>query len=442
MSYDICYIGAGPATIGSVLELIDKKYTGRILIIEKGKSLHCRLPNEVVSGWAGAGCFSDAKLSSGMNVGGYIPNLTEEKLNIYEQKVLDKFNKFSLIPLKWDETTDFDTLPSNLKWDKHKTLHVGSDRGREIFLDMENFIDSQSNIDIMFESEVLDIDKLLNGKYSLKINNCNMNILTIATSKVVVATGQKNTLPSKLISKYNLGTTPRAIQLGVRVVDEINPDYEKIIKANYDFKFTQEKDWGDGVKTKVRTFCCNSGNAHVCEEKNSEGFSCFNGHAYKTSDPSNHSVNYGIICELEDNIGDLGIGILDSKEKQIELMKKINNKFTWQIDNFDGDRVNPLRYLTDGFDHLKGYYPSYVLLALKEFVEELSKIIDISQARYLYPEVKLNDGKMIKLNNYESSEEGLYFIGDCYSTRGIVKSMLSGIQLTEYLMEEEYGKYF
>lgn len=439
--YDLIFIGAGPATIGSVLELIDKNYKGTILIIEKGKSLKYRLPNEVISGWAGAGAFSDCKLSSSLSVGGSIPNLTEEKLEIYEQKLLDKFNKFTLIPLKWDETTDFDTSPSNLKWDKHKTLHVGSDRGREIFLDMENFIESQPNIDIMFESEVLDVDKI-NGNWVVKINSCNMNVLTISAFKVIIATGQKNTLPSRLIEKYHLLTTPRAIQLGVRVVDEINSDYEKIIKANYDFKFTQEKDWGDGVKTKVRTFCCNSGNAHVCEEKNSEGFSCFNGHAFKQPDPNNHSVNYGIICELEDPGMDLFIGKLDSKEKQIELMKKINNKFTWQVDNFNGDKVSPLRYLLDGFNHLTGYYPSYILIALEEFVKELSKIIDLSQAKYLYPEVKLNDGKMIKCNNYESSEKGLYFIGDCYSTRGILKAFSQGIELSNFLIEEEMDKCF
>ena len=47
--YDLCYVGAGPATMFSVLHLIKNGYKGKICIVEKGKSLKNRLPNEVLN---------------------------------------------------------------------------------------------------------------------------------------------------------------------------------------------------------------------------------------------------------------------------------------------------------------------------------------------------------------------------------------------------------
>lgn len=428
----IVFVGAGPATIGAVLKLIDNKYEGKIVIFEKGKSLDNRLPTEVVEGFAGAGCFSDCKLSSALSVGGIIPNLTQEDLEKYGQEILTYFNRFSPDKLEWSHTSSFDTHTTNLTFDVHKTLHVGSDRGREIFYKMEKFITSQSNIKILFETEVDDVvdhGYLQGFEHPFVVYYHNKERKGyVEADKVIIATGQKNTLPGKLIKKFNLSTTPRALQLGVRVVDEMNPQYEEIIKANYDFKFVKEYNYKNNVKVRVRTFCCNSGNAHVCAEKASEGFVCFNGHAYKTPDPNNHSVNYGIMCEVS------GLKKYNSKAKQIELTKKVNNKENWLTDNFNNDgEVRPIRELLKGFKHLKGYYPKVVINSLTDFMWELNKLVDLSKAKYLYPEVKLNEGKAVQTTNWESSLKGLYFIGDCNYTRGIIKSLLSGIGVAEEL---------
>ena len=50
VSYNLCYIGAGPATMFSILYLIKNGYDGKICVIEKGKSLKNRQPNEVCYG--------------------------------------------------------------------------------------------------------------------------------------------------------------------------------------------------------------------------------------------------------------------------------------------------------------------------------------------------------------------------------------------------------
>ena len=61
---------------------------------------------------------------------------------------------------------------------------------------MEDFISSQPNIEIKFETEVLDID---GSEYDYKLSLQDNSI--IETERVILATGQKNVLPSKVIEK-------------------------------------------------------------------------------------------------------------------------------------------------------------------------------------------------------------------------------------------------
>lgn len=432
--YDLVFIGAGPATITAVLSLIDKGYKGEIVIIEKGRKIEDRTPDQVVNGVGGAGTYSDGKISSSWkSIGGYIPWLAEENFNNYEDKIINYYKKFTDKPenIQWAITTDFDTSPSSLKWDVHKTLHLGTEVTRNIFYSMEKYITSQPNIELITEAEVLDIyrDKVKN-EFTLALTGSK----AITTKNVIIATGQKNKLPGLIMKLSDISTTPSAFQIGIRVEDIINPQYEKIIKANYDFKFVKEYQYKNGVKVRVRTFCCNSGNAHTCAEKNSEGFTCFNGHAFKTPDPNNHTVNYGIMCEVE------GTDKFDSKDKQINLMKEINASDMWEFNNFDIDgSVKPKCKLLGELTAIEKYYPKEVIKSMKDFIQELNKIVDLSQAHYLYPEVKLNEGrKPLLTKGWETSVKGLYMLGDCTSyTRGILKSSLSGLQFVDHFLGDE-----
>lgn len=434
--YDLSFIGAGPSTVTALLYLIESGYKGKICVIEKGKLVEDRTLQDVVSGFAGAGCASDGKLSSSWkNVGGYIPWLSEEDFNRYEEKIINYYKRFTSgnpEHIKWATTTNFDTSPSSLKWDVHKTLHLGTEVTRSIFYNIEKYITSQPNIDLITETEVSNVfrDKV-KGEFTLALTNSK----AIATKNVVIATGQKNKLPGLLMKFYNLSTTPSAFQIGIRVEDTMNPQYEEIIKANYDFKFVKEYSYKNGVKVRVRTFCCNSGNAHTCAEKNSEGFTCFNGHAFKTPDPNNHTVNYGIMCEVE------GTDKFDTKNKQINLMKEINASDMWKFNNFDIDgSVKPKCKLLGSLTAIEKYYPKEIIESMKDFIQELNKVVDLSNAHYLYPEVKLNEGrKPLLTNGWETNVKGLYMIGDATSwTRGILKSSISGIQFAgEFLIKNE-----
>ena len=86
--FDVIIIGAGPSGIFCAYELLKNKPDMKVLIIEKGRSIEkrqcpkrktkecvgCR-PCSITTGFAGAGAFSDGKLSLSPDVGGHLPEI-------------------------------------------------------------------------------------------------------------------------------------------------------------------------------------------------------------------------------------------------------------------------------------------------------------------------------------------------------------------------------
>ena len=119
--YDVVIVGAGPAGLFSAYELIEKNNKLKVLLIDQGKfastrvcsmnkygtkCLNCK-PCQILSGYGGAGTFSDGKLN-------YVPKLGKSDLYKYmssddaEKLLLDTeniFNKFGM---------DSDVYPTNM----------------------------------------------------------------------------------------------------------------------------------------------------------------------------------------------------------------------------------------------------------------------------------------------------------------------------------------
>ena len=84
--FDVIIIGAGPGGIFCAYELMEKKQDLKVLVVEKGRSIEKRncpkrvtkqcvgcKPCSITTGFAGAGAFSDGKLSLSPDVGGNLP---------------------------------------------------------------------------------------------------------------------------------------------------------------------------------------------------------------------------------------------------------------------------------------------------------------------------------------------------------------------------------
>ena len=86
--YDVIIIGAGPSGIFCAYRLKEERPDIKILMIEKGRSIEKRncpkrktkvcvncKPCSITTGFAGAGAFSDGKLSLSPDVGGNLPEI-------------------------------------------------------------------------------------------------------------------------------------------------------------------------------------------------------------------------------------------------------------------------------------------------------------------------------------------------------------------------------
>lgn len=99
-TYDVIIVGAGPSGIFCAYELLNSDKNLKVLMIEKGrriekracpkrktaKCVNCK-PCSITTGFAGAGAFSDGKLSLSPDVGGNLPEILgyDKALNLIKE---------------------------------------------------------------------------------------------------------------------------------------------------------------------------------------------------------------------------------------------------------------------------------------------------------------------------------------------------------------------
>jgi uncharacterized FAD-dependent dehydrogenase len=147
LEFDVIIAGAGPAGIFSALELAEN--TGlSLLMLDKGPDINQRKcpanrgmecincdPCSLLSGWGGAGAFSDGKLTLSTEVGGWLNEYcTKEKLSQlvnYVDSVYLKFGApkhlYGADPDKIEEI-DRKAALAGLKLIPQKIRHMGTEK--------------------------------------------------------------------------------------------------------------------------------------------------------------------------------------------------------------------------------------------------------------------------------------------------------------------------
>lgn len=454
MKYDIIIVGAGPCGIFTALELKKNNPNKSILILEKGNPILKRIcpkrktgncvncsPCNITTGFAGAGAYSDGKLSLSPDVGGNLPEYigykkTQELID-YVDKIYLKFGAdkkiYGIGNKEQIDKIRKKAIISNLKLVECPIRHMGTEEGYNIYSKIETYL-KEIGVELKFRNPVKDI--ILNDNREIEGVLADKKYLA---DKVVIAVGREGSDWLKnLCHKHDIDTETGDVDIGVRV-ETRNEIMEELNKAMYESKLIYYTPTFDD---KVRTFCTNPG-GEVSTEYYDDNLAVVNGHSYKSNDlktkntnfallvtkhftkPFNSPIEYGMhIAKLGNMLS--GNKILVQRYGDFKKGRRTNKKRLY--------RNNIIPTLKDAVPgDLSLVLPHRLLKDIDEMIIALNNVAPgiASDETLLYGvEVKFYSNKVITNDNFETNIKNLYVGGDGAGiTRGLMQASVNGVLL-------------
>jgi uncharacterized FAD-dependent dehydrogenase len=433
MDKQIVIVGAGVAGVNAATKLVDNGYPGELItVIDMGKDPYNRKPEEVMTGFLGAGGWSDGKLTYHTAIGGQLSKYCgEDKAMELMDQVITNFKRFHPKPEEVQcsnpvEEPEFIKPYFGLRL--FPVWHVGTDYLSEIAKNWYDYLVSKG-INFIWETKVTDID----FEYQSVFLNENGSRFE-KYDELIFAVGKSGIdFAQELANEYNLPDEPKSVQIGVRF-EAPQEHFQKLIDISYDFKLYRKFD-NEGVS--LRSFCTNNNAAYVAVEE-TYGDHSYNGHAKKDEAYRNNMTNFGILMEIN--------GIEDPFTWSRDVVNKLQENSTglyysptrFPSQTSEGTSVSAVRISLDTLTHvvtpaLGGYF-KYIM----DFIMDMKKVfptlqddwgIYIPEVKYLSPEVKV-DYKNLALTYYPN----VHFVGDALSARGITVSGAQAIYVAESLL--------
>jgi uncharacterized FAD-dependent dehydrogenase len=425
----IVIVGAGVAGVNAATKLVDNGYPGELItIIDMGKSPYERKPEEVMTGFLGAGGWSDGKLTYHTAIGGQLSKYCgEEKAMELMDQVINNFKRFHPKPEEVqcsNPEAEPDFIKPYFGLRLFPVWHVGTDYLHEIGKNWYDYLVSKSVI-FEWETKVEDIDFNNNIAYTHNTH--------IEYDELIFAVGKSGIdFAQELANQYNLPDEPKSVQIGVRF-EAPQHYFQKLIDISYDFKLYRKYE-DEGVS--LRSFCTNNNAAYVAVEE-TYGDHSYNGHAKKDMRYRNDMTNFGILMEIQ--------GIENPFEWSRSVVKKLQKNGTGlyysptrkpSTTSEGGDvTVTVVDDLTDFYEAM-GDYAKYIM----DFIGDMKKIFPTlgSDWGIYMPEVKyLSPEPLVNYNNLSlTTYPNVHFVGDALSARGITVSGAQGIYVVEDLLEK------
>ena len=454
-NYDVIIIGAGPGGIFTAYELSKKSPQLRIAVFEEGHALNkrrCPIDGErikacinckscsIMSGFGGAGAFSDGKYNITNDFGGTLHEYIGKSKALELMRYVDEINMaFGGKGTKLYSTAGTQLKKRCLQNDLHlldaSVRHLGTDIN---FVVLSNLYEALSDkVDFFFDTPVKGVS-VLDGRYRINTEKgsfeCDFCVISVGRS------GSK--WMEQVCREIGIKTRSNRVDIGVRV--ELPAEiFAHLTDELYESKIVyRTQAYGD----RVRTFCMNPKGAVVSE--NTNGIVTVNGHSYEDPARQTNNTNFALLVSkhfsepFKDSNGYgesiarlsnmLGGGVIvqrfgDLIRGRRSTQNRIEESFTV-----------PTLTATPG--DLSLVLPKRILDGIIEMIYALDKIAPgtANEDTLLYGvEVKFYNMEVEVDQNLETKFKGLYIIGDGSGiTHSLSHASASGIYVADRIVEK------
>ncbi len=453
MNFDVIIIGAGPGGIFSAYELSRLRPELKVAVIEAGHELSkrsCPIDGDkikacigckscsIMSGFGGAGAFSDGKYNITNDFGGTLYEY------IGKSKALELMHYVDQINMRYggEGTKLYSTAGTKFKKlcmqnDLHlldaSVRHLGTDIN---YVVLENiYAELKQKVTFFFDMPVESVSAA-DGHYQVKCKDT-----SYTCQECIISVGRSGSKWMEQVCKdLDIETNSNRVDLGVRV--ELPAEiFSHLTDELYESKIVyRTQKYGD----KVRTFCMNPKGAVVNE--NTNGIVTVNGHSYEDPAKQTQNTNFALLVAKH-----FSEPFKDSNGYG-ESIARLSNMLGGGVivqrfgDLIRGRRSTPNRieesFTTPTLNATPGdlslVLPKRLLDGIIEMIYALDKIAPgtANDDTLLYGvEVKFYNMEVAVDSNLETKHKGLYIIGDGSGiTHSLSHASASGIHVARNIV--------
>ncbi len=430
MKNDVIIIGAGPGGIFAAYELIQKNPKLKVAVFEAGHPLSkrkCPIDGDkiktcigcktcsIMSGFGGAGAFSDGKYNITNDFGGTLYEYIGKKQALELMRYVDEIN----LRHGGEGTKLYSTAGSRFKTecirnDLHlldaSVRHLGTDINYIVLENLYAYL--KDKVEFYFDTPVVSVS-MENGIY-----NINTKDATFSCDNCIISVGRSGSKWMESVCRdLDVSTRSNRVDIGVRV-ELPAAVFAHLTDELYESKIVYRTEkYGD----KVRTFCMNPKGSVVNE--NTNGIITVNGHSYE--DPSKQTENTNFALLVAKHFSEPFKDSNGYGESIARLSNMLGGGVIVQRfgDLIRGRRSTPSRieeaFITPTLNATPGdlslVLPKRLLDGIIEMIYALDKVAPgtANEDTLLYGvEVKFYNMEVEVDKNLETKHKGLYIIGD------------------------------